>query len=131
MIESVVALVAGLVGGFAGGMLGVGGGVIYVPALVILLDVDQHAAQGASLVAIVPTALVGSIPHLRHGNVDQPLVAQIVPLAIVAGFVSGLLADSLDAATLQRIFGFVMAYLAVNIILGALRSPGQLQQHGG
>ncbi len=131
MGDIIAALLIGLAGGFAGGMLGIGGGAIYVPALVILLGVDQHAAQGASLVAIVPTAVVGSITHFRNNNIDVPVVVQIVPIAIIAGFAAGFLADKLDATTLQRIFGVVMAYLALNTIWSALRRDPALEQQGG
>jgi hypothetical protein len=132
MVDAIVALLSGLAGGFAGGMLGVGGGAIYVPAMVILLDVDQHSAQGASLLAIVPTALMGSIVHLRNENVNLPVVGQVVPLAILAGFVAGFIANSLDTLTLQRIFGVVMAYLAISTIVGALRRDPALEgQQGG
>jgi len=112
-------------------MLGIGGGAIYVPALVILLGVDQHSAQGASLVAIVPTAVVGSITHFRNKNIDGPVVVQIVPIAIVAGFAAGFVADKLDATTLQRIFGAVMAYLALSTIWSALRRDPAFEQQGG
>jgi uncharacterized membrane protein YfcA len=102
-------------------MLGIGGGAIYVPGMVILLGTHQHAAQGASLVAIVPTAIVGSITHYGRDNIDIPAVIRVVPGAIIAALIAGFVADKLDATTLQRIFGVVMALLAVNTILGALR----------
>lgn len=131
MGDIIGALLIGLAGGFAGGMLGIGGGAIYVPAIVILLGANQHSAQGASLAAIVPTAIVGSITHLRHKNVDVPVVIQVVPIAIVAGFAAGFVADRIDAATLQRIFGVVMAYLALNTIVSALRRDPELERQQG
>jgi uncharacterized membrane protein YfcA len=120
--EIFVALLIGLAGGFAGGMLGIGGGAIYVPAMVLLLDENQHLAQGASLAAIVSTGIVGSLTHLRRGNVDVPAVVQVAPAAVIAGFAAGFIADRLDADVLQRIFGVVIAYLALNMIWGALQS---------
>jgi uncharacterized protein len=125
------ALGIGLAGGFAGGMLGIGGGAIYVPAMVFLLGENQHSAQGASLAAIVPTAIVGSVTHLRNQNIDVPVVVQVVPGAIVAAFIAGFVADKLDANTLQRIFGVVMAYLALNTIWSALRRDAAEQKPGG
>ena len=120
MGDIIFALVIGLAGGFAGGMLGIGGGAIFVPAMVILLDEQQHMAQGASLMAIIATGIVGGLTHLRNKNVDVPAVAQVAPAAIVAGFIAAFVADRLDAAVLQRIFGVVMVYLALNMIWGAL-----------
>ena len=58
MGEIVLLLAVGFAGGFAGGLLGIGGGAIYVPAMVLLLEENQHLAQGASLAAIVATGLV-------------------------------------------------------------------------
>ncbi len=121
MGDITIALLIGLAGGFAGGMLGIGGGAIYVPALVIILGEGQHTAQGISLVAIVPTAIVGTLTHLRNKNVDVPAVIQVVPGAIVAAIVAGFIANKLDASVLQRIFAVVMTYVALNTIWSALR----------
>ncbi len=63
-----IALGVGLISGIGSGLLGIGGGIVIVPALVLLLGVSQHAAQGTSLAVIVPTALAGSITHFRLGN---------------------------------------------------------------
>jgi uncharacterized membrane protein YfcA len=121
MVDAIVALFIGLAGGFAGGLLGIGGGAIYVPALVLLLDEKQHLAQGASFVAIVPTAIVGTLTHLRNRNVDLPIVAVVAPAAVLLGFIAGFIADRLDETTLQRIFGVVMVYFALTTIRSALQ----------
>lgn len=121
MGEIVVALVTGLIGGFAGGLLGVGGGAIYIPVMVLLLDEQQHVAQGASLAAVVVTAVVGGLTHLRRGNVDPPTVVWVAPAAIVAGFGAAFLADALAAEVLRRIFAAVALYFAVTMIVGTLR----------
>jgi uncharacterized membrane protein YfcA len=129
--DIILALLIGLAGGFAGGMLGIGGGAIYVPAMVILLDEKQHLAQGASLAAIIATGIVGGFIHLRNKNVDVPAVVQVVPAAVVAGFIAAFVADRLDAAVLQRIFGVVMVYLAVTMIWGALRRDTPAKERTG
>ena len=121
MGEIFAALAIGLIGGFAGGMLGIGGGAIYVPAMVLLLGEDQHLAQGASLAAIVATGIVGGFTHLRRGNVEPSAVLWVAPAAVVAGFGGAFLADVLDEEVLRRIFGVVILYLSLNMIWGALR----------
>lgn len=121
MEEVILGLIVGLIGGFAGGMLGIGGGAIYIPAMVLLLDTQQHVAQGASLAAIIATAVVGGVTHLRQGNVDLPTVALVAPTAVVAAFAGAIIADQLDADVLRRIFAVVMLYLALTMIIGALR----------
>ncbi len=121
MVDSIIAVVIGFVGGFAGGLLGIGGGAIYVPAMVLLLDEQQHLAQGASLAAIIATAVVGGATHLRQGNVHLPTVAWVAPPAALAGFGAAFLADALPAEFLRRIFAVVVLYFAFGMIVGALR----------
>lgn len=123
MGEILAALAIGLIGGFAGGLLGIGGGAIYVPAMVILLEEDQHMAQGASLAAIIATGVVAGFTHWRRGNVDVPSVMWVAPAAVVAGFGAAFLADRLDDEVLRRIFGAVVVYFAVSMIVSALRGP--------
>lgn len=124
MVEILAALAIGFVGGFAGGLLGIGGGAIYVPAMVLLLDEQQHVAQGVSLAAIVATGIVGGLTHWQQNNVHLPSVAWVAPTAVGAGFGAALLADQLDAELLRRIFAAVMLYLALSMIIGTLlRQP--------
>ena len=65
------AIAIGVLAGVLAGMLGVGGGVVFVPGLVILLGLDQHAAEATSLLAIIPVAIVGTIRQDRYGNVRR------------------------------------------------------------
>jgi len=122
MGDEIIVLISGFIGGFAGGLLGVGGGVIYISAMVLLLDEQQQVAQGVSLAAIIATAVVATITHYRNGNVDVGTVPLVAPLAIVAGFGAALLADAIDGAVLRRIFAVVATYFALTMIIGALRA---------
>ena len=121
MLEILALLLIGFVGGFAGGLLGIGGGAIYVPAMVLILGEDQHVAQGISLAAIIATAIVGGYTHLRQRNVDVRTVLWVAPVAVVAGFTAALFADSLDASTLRRVFAVVALYFSLTMIIGAVR----------
>ena len=132
MADILLALAIGLVGGFAGGLLGIGGGAIYVPAMVILLDENQHLAQGASLMAIVATGIVGGVTHFRRQNVSVPAVVQVAPIAVVAGFSAAFIADALDPEMLRRIFGVVVLYFATTMVVSAVRgSKGSVGERGG
>ncbi len=122
MPELVTELIVGLAGGFLGGLLGVGGGVIYVPAIVIFLGEGQQVAQGVSLVAIIFTGLVGGVTHFRHGNVDAPIVTCVAPGAIVAAVLGGWLANLMPADALQRIFGVVILYVGASMVWSAWRA---------
>ena len=130
MVESLVAALIGFVGGFAGGLLGIGGGAVYVPAMVLLLDEQQHLAQGVSLAAIIATAVVGSLTHLRQHNVDLSTVAWVAPGAALAAFGAAILADALDAAVLRRIFAVVVVYFSLRMIVGALRQESMPVKEG-
>lgn len=127
MGEIIALLAIGFIGGFAGGLLGIGGGAIYIPAMVLLLGEDQHLAQGASLAAIIATALVGSFAHFPRGNVDTHTVMWVAPVAVVAGFGAAFVADSLDGDTLRRVFAVVALYFALTMIVGALRQESTPQ----
>ncbi len=63
------AILIGLAGGVIAGLLGVGGGVLFVPGLVFFIGLDQHHAEATSLLAIVPVAIVGTLRNDRYGNV--------------------------------------------------------------
>ena len=121
MEEIIISLATGLLAGFAAGLLGIGGGSLYVPSLVLLLDTPQHMAQGTSIAAIVVTATVGSLTHLRQRNVHLPTTTWVAPAAVVAAFSATFLADALDEAVLRRIFAAVVLYFALTMIVGALR----------
>ena len=121
MWEELFTLVIGFIGGFAGGLLGVGGGVIYIPAMVLVLDEQQHLAQGASLAAIISTAIVAGTTHYRRGNVDLPTVAWVAPGAAAAAFGAALLAGMLDGDTLRRIFAVVALYFGATMMYSSWR----------
>lgn len=122
MSELLYELLVGIAGGFLGGMLGVGGGVIFVPAMVLFLGREQQVAQGVSLVAIVATGLVGGVTHLRQGNVDAPVVAVVAPLAVGTAALGGWLANELPADVLQRILGVVILYVGGAMVWTAWRA---------
>ena len=98
--------------------------------LVLMMGEPQHIAQGASLAAIVATAIVGGLTHLRRGNVDLPSVAWVAPVAIVAAFGAALLADKLDPTVLRRIFAAVFIYFALTMIVGAVRGERVSEREG-
>ena len=111
------ALATGLVTGFMSALLGIGGGVVMVPAMVLLLCVSQHTAQGVSLAAMMPTAFTGMVFHREMGNVDLR-VAKWVGLGAIAGGIAGSsIAGSLDASLLKLIFGLFLVMMSVLMAL--------------
>lgn len=110
-----IALALGFAAGVLAGLFGVGGGILFVPALTIVLGVEQHHAQATSLLAIVPTVVVGTWRQQRYGNVRwRPAV--ILGLAGIAGVVAGgVLAESLPGAVLRRLFGVLLLLTAAQL----------------
>ena len=115
-----LAIVLGLAAGVLAGMFGVGGGILFVPTL-IALGLNQHEAIGTSLLAIVPTVFVGTWRQARYGNVRWRAAA-ILGVAAAASAQGGVvLAESLAASTLRRLFAGLLVLVAVQIAWRARR----------
>ena len=117
---ALVALI-GLLGGVLAGLFGVGGGIIFVPALVFGLGLTQLHAEATSLLAILPTALVGTWRQHRYGNIDGR-AAVTIGLASVLGVQAGVVAaESVPETELRRLFGVLLLVTSVQIAWRARR----------
>lgn len=117
----VLAVVLGLVAGLLAGLFGVGGGIVFVPVLVAL-GLDHHEAIGTSLLAIVPTVVVGTWRQSAYGNVRwRPAVVLGLAAALTAqgGVV---LAETLSDATLRRLFAGLLVLVAFQVAWRTRRS---------
>ena len=122
-MDYAVAAALGFAGGAVGGMLGVGGGVIFVPALVIFLDEPQLRAEATSLLAIVPVGLVGAWRQNRYGNVrvrDALIVGALSPVGVLAGVV---LANNVSERVLELPFAVLVLLIAAQLFRRALAQP--------
>lgn len=115
MATGAVILAVGFIAGTLASSLGIGGGVVFVPALAIIFSFDQHLAEGTSLAVIVPTVIVGTITHSRAGRVDLRLAALIGSGGVVGGLVGGLLAQEIDERLLRRLFAALLAVTALRM----------------
>jgi uncharacterized membrane protein YfcA len=106
-------LLLGTAVGVLSGYMGVGGGILAVPALTLGLGLSQQAAQGTSLAAIVVTAPAGAIEHARHGNVVSRLVPMLALGAIVGAPAAAWLAQLLPHHVLVRTFALFLLLNAV------------------
>ncbi len=118
-----LAIVLGLAAGVLAGMFGVGGGILFVPTL-LALGLDVHDATGTSLLAIVPTVLVGTWRQSRYGNVRWRGALVIGLAAAVAAQGGVALAEALSEATLRRLFAGLLVLVAVQIAWRARHSEG-------
>ncbi|HSR15461.1 MAG TPA: sulfite exporter TauE/SafE family protein [Gemmatimonadales bacterium] len=106
----------GLVAGSVAALLGIGGGIVIVPALVALFGFEQHLAQGTSLAVIVPTAMVATLMHGRAGRVDWRAAAMLAAGGLLGGFGGARLALALDAPLLRQMFAGVQVLVAVRML---------------
>ena len=106
----------GAVAGVLAGLLGVGGGILLVPFLVLVVGMTQHEAEATSLLVILPTAVAASVA-LRRRNVGDLPTALAVGLVGAVGAVAGvLLALALDADVLRLVFAVLLAFVGVRLI---------------
>jgi uncharacterized protein len=124
------AILIGLAGGVVAGLLGVGGGVLFVPGLVILLGLGQHQAEATSLLAIIPVALVGTYTQDRYGNVRRGDALLLGALSL-AGAVAGVaLANSLSGPLLRDGFAVLMVLVAAQLVRRAYREDEPIAASG-
>lgn len=115
MTLALVAIV-GLAAGLLAGLFGVGGGILFVPTLVLGLGLTQLHAEASSLLAILPTAFVGTWRQRRYGNVDLRAAA-VVGIASILGVEGGVVvAEALPESVLRRLFGVLLIGTAVQIV---------------
>jgi uncharacterized membrane protein YfcA len=116
-----LAIALGVAAGLVAGLFGVGGGILFVPAL-LLLGLDQHHAQATSLLAIVPVVLVGTWRQQRYGNV-RARTALLIGLGSLPGVVvGGWLAATLPNRVLEKLFGVLLLVVAAEIAWRAYSS---------
>ena len=114
---TIVAVAAlGLVAGVLAGMFGVGGGILFVPTLALGLGLTQLHAEATSLLAIIPTACVGSWRQVRYGNVRLKTAA-IVGIGSIAGVEVGVVvAKALPEGALRRLFALFLLAVAAQLV---------------
>lgn len=106
----------GVAGGVIAGLLGVGGGVLFVPGLVIFLGLDQHAAEATSLLAIVPVAVVGAWRQSRYGNVRQDDGVRLGLLSVAGAAAGVALANALSGPVLRDSFAVLILFVAAQLV---------------
>jgi uncharacterized membrane protein YfcA len=121
-MDVVAAILIGFAAGVSSGMLGVGGGIIFVPGLAFVLGLSQLSAESTSLLAIVPVALVGAWRQRGYGNVrlrDGLILGALSPLGVIGG---AELSNVLSERALELSFAAVQLVFAFGLARGALRS---------
>jgi uncharacterized membrane protein YfcA len=105
-------ILTGLLSGIISGM-GIGGGVILIPSLVLFSEVAQIQAQGVNLVVFIPSAIIALITHKKEGNLDSKYNKKIIIGGIIGALVGSIIAIKIEEDNLRRYFGIFL--LAVGI----------------
>ena len=118
-METIVYLVLiGLAAGFLGGMVGIGGGVLIVPALVLILGLSQHQSQGISLAMMIfPVGILGVINYYKKGFVDFRYAGLLAVGFFVGSYIGSKFSLSLPQELVKKIFAVVMILLALKLLL--------------
>lgn len=106
----------GLAAGIMGGLLGIGGGVLIVPAVVFFLAFDQHRAHGTSLAVVIILSLVGVLTYLNAGNVDLRFGAGLAAGGIVGALLGGSIVQKIKSSVLRRAFCLFLMVTAAKMI---------------
>lgn len=122
-LEILSLLGIGLTAGVLAGLLGIGGGLLMVPAMVLITGFDQHVAQGTSLLVIIPAAALGSFMHHRQGRLALRDAAALALGGVLGAFLGSITALSLDEELLRRLFAVMLLIVATRMLMNRSRTP--------
>jgi uncharacterized protein len=113
----IILVLIGLFAGMLSGLIGVGGGIIIVPALVFFLGFTQHEAQGTSLgLLLLPVGILAVANYYKEGFVDIKVVAIMCAAFVIGGWLGSKLSLALPADTVKRIFAIILFYTAFKMM---------------
>lgn len=122
VVDVLIALSIAFAGGLAGGLVGVGGGILFVPALTIFLGLSQVEGESTSLLMIVIVALVGTLRQRSYGNVeprDALVIGALSPIGVLIGVV---VANAIPQRALELSFAALVLFMAYGLVRRALAS---------
>jgi uncharacterized protein len=120
-VSDIATMLMGFLGGILGGLLGVGGGVIFVPALTLFQDQNQLHAEATSLLAIVPVAMMAAYRQNGYGNVrirDGLVIGALSPIGVLIGVV---VSNTVNQRVLELSFSALMIFVAFRLLRRSLR----------
>lgn len=119
MTTTLILLCVGLMAGILSGMVGVGGGIIIVPALVYFLSMSQHEAQGTSLsVLLLPVGIFAVFNYYKAGYVDVKSTLIIASTFLIGGYIGSKVSIAIDQNVVKKVFGVFLLLVAFKMILG-------------
>lgn len=119
----IILILIGIFAGAISGFIGVGGGVIIVPALVYFLSVSQHTAQGTSLLLMLPPiGILAVMNYYKAGQIDWTYGIIIASTFIIGAYFGSKISLKLNANTVKLVFGIFMLYVSISMIYKSLKS---------
>jgi len=116
--EIIILVVIGFIAGIAGGTLGLGGGIIIVPALIFILGFTQHEAQGTSLaVLLFPVGILAVINYAKNGYVNFKFAIILIIAFVLGSYLGSIISIHLPAKTLKKIFGVFLLLISIKMII--------------
>jgi uncharacterized membrane protein YfcA len=110
-------IIVGMAAGVLSGLVGVGGGIIIVPALVLILGFSQHEAQGTSLgLLLLPVGILAVINYYQKGFIDLKVVAIMSVAFVLGGWLGSKLALSMSQDTVRKVFAIILFYTAFKML---------------
>jgi|SRR5579885_609685 len=117
-MQTMIVFSIGIAAGVLGGFFGVAGGVVIVPALVMMLGMPQQTAIGTSLAALLPpVGLFGAIEYYRHGNVNFAYAMLLAGGLMIGAYLGSVLAVRISEETLRRAFAVFLAVVAARLFM--------------
>ena len=117
----IILVLIGIVAGILSGFVGVGGGILIVPALVYFLGMSQHEAQGTSLfVLLLPVGILAVINYSKSGQMDWKFGLVIALTFVIGGYIGSKLALKIHPSVVKLIFGGIMALVSIKLILAGI-----------
>jgi uncharacterized protein len=123
ILSAIALVVAGFLTGILAGLLGVGGGIVMVPAMVVGFGIPAVLAKGTSLAVIIPTSIIGTLRNRSNSNVDLRLAAVVGIAGVVSAYLASKLSVGLSETTSNRLFAGLLSAVALRMIWQFLRSP--------
>ena len=118
ILTVIVLVIIGLFAGILSGLVGVGGGILIIPLLIMLLGFTQHQAQGTALFAMLPPiGILAALNYYKEGFVKYEYALVIAIAFVVGGYFGSKLSISFPQQTVRRIFGFVMLIGAIKLLV--------------
>ncbi len=110
----------GLISGIIGGM-GIGGGTILIPGLILFSQLNQQQAQGINLIVFIPTAIIALITHSRNKNIETKIIIPLIVSGLLGSILGSILAINITSNVLKKLFAIFLLFMGMYEIFSKSR----------